>query len=69
MGKPYRFVGPQGTSSKFGPNKGVMRNLRESKRQEAEQRQKKFMKDNQRLVVQTEALDANGMIELNPIAA
>jgi hypothetical protein len=39
MSEPYRFTGPQGPTRKFGPNKGVMRELRESKRLEAKIRQ------------------------------
>jgi hypothetical protein len=41
MSESYRFTGPQGPTRKFGPNKGVMRELRESKRLEAKIRQAK----------------------------
>jgi hypothetical protein len=42
MSEPYRFVGPQGTSRKFGPNKGVMREYLVLKRKEAKERQKRY---------------------------
>ena len=38
----FIFVGPQGTSRKHGRNKGVMRQRKLQKRQEAETRQEAY---------------------------
>jgi len=69
LDKWYKFTGPQGPPRKYGPNKGVMQAEKARKRQEAQDRQKRYMKNSQMLAVQTEALDINGIIELNTTAA
>jgi hypothetical protein len=38
----FRFIGPQGGPRKYGTNKGVMREYRERKRREAQDRQKRY---------------------------
>lgn len=41
--EPYRFTGPQGTSRKYGPNKGIIRAWKEKLHQEALERQKRYL--------------------------